>query len=176
MTYLKMADAAFAANIPPGFDIAGGYYGGPEAYHVWTPDDWGRFPGYKVPIWVGGYAGVNEGIAAVRTLGILGVPQHKGLVTALDMETRVDKTYVNHFGAVLQSHGYRVWVYGSVAMAMQDPQLNGYWLADYFEGADPERQAEVLIAQSGVRAVQYAAGALYDESIVKPWTSEVMWK
>ena len=28
MSYIHGADAAFAANIPPGFDAAFGYYGG----------------------------------------------------------------------------------------------------------------------------------------------------
>ena len=76
MTHLiPMADAAFAANIPPGYDIAGGYYGGPFAYHIWPPADWARFPGYKLPIWVGGQEGSAEATLAAAALDGLGVPE-----------------------------------------------------------------------------------------------------
>ena len=172
MTYEPMADAAFAANIPPGFQVAGGYYGGPHAYHVWPRSDWGRFPGFRLPIWVGGQAGEAEGEAAAAELEALGVPP--GSITALDMETRRDITYVEHFGAVLHSAGFRVWVYGSRSTVFSNPQLNGYWVADY-----SLTHAEVigLLETHGIRAVQYAAGLApgYDASLVKRWTEGEMW-
>lgn len=171
MTYVHMADAAFAQNIPPGFPVVAGYYGGPQAYHVWSPEDWQRFPeNRKLPIWVAGYNGLEEGKAAVATLQQLGVP--KRVYTGLDMETRIDKTYVTTFGAELHAEGYLVWVYGSAGTVEQNPQLNGYWIADYTLNPLP------VIAQVGVRAVQWAADLApgYDASLVKQWTTAYMWQ
>lgn len=170
MTYVHMADAAFAQNIPPGFQVAAGYYGGPNAYHVWAEADWQRFPGYKLPIWVGGYGGRDEGLSAVNALRELGVP--KGSLTVIDVETRVDKSYVLAFGAELQAAGYFVWVYGSANTVDQNPQLNGYWIADYSINPLP------IIQQVGVRAVQWAADLApgYDASLVKQWTTAYMWQ
>ena len=174
MTYLHMADAAYAAAIPPGFQVAAGYYGGPNAYHVWPTADWGRFPGMRLPIWVGGDAGAEEGALAVDALRRFpgGVP--RGCITVLDMETRVDKTYVAAFGIVLQDAGYKVWVYGSASTVFSNPELNGYWVADYT--GQPFMHPAV-----GVRATQYAAGlpgaggGQYDASLVKPWVAPFLW-
>jgi len=172
VTYLHMADAAFASAIPPGFQVAAGYYGGPNAWHVWPAADWGRFPGWRLPIWVGGYAGEAEGAEAVAALGRLGVP--KGCVTVLDLEVRVDRTYVDAFGGVLQAAGYKVWPYGSASTLFGNPELNGYWVADYT--GQPFMHPAV-----GVRATQYAAGlpgaggGSYDASLVKPWVAPFLW-
>jgi hypothetical protein len=168
MSYLHGADAAFASNIPPGFDIAFGYYGGPEAYHVWDRADWDRFPGLKVPIWVGGLAGAPEAEAAAGILRQLGVPE--GAVTVLEMDTRVDLTYVQAFGAGLQQAGYRVWVYGSSSTVFGNPQLNGYWVASY--SGQP-----FMYSAPGVRATQYAADLPpgFDADLVKAWTAAFMW-
>jgi hypothetical protein len=168
MSYLHGADAAFAANIPPGFDIAFGYYGGPNAYHVWNKADWARFPGTKVPVWVGGFNGDGEGTEAVKALRALTVP--RGAITVLDMETRVDKTYVTAFGGVLHDAGYRTWVYGSAATVFGNPQLNGYWVADY-------TGQPFMHSHLGARATQYAADLPpgFDASLVKEWTAAFMW-
>ena len=170
MTYLHMADAAFPQNIPPGFPIAAGYFGGPNAYNVWSPEDWDRFPGRKLPIWVAGYDGAGEGKAAVEALRALGVPA--GCIVVVDMETRVDRTYVDAFGAELQGAGYFVWVYGSASTVDRNPPLNGYWIADYSVNPVP------IIQQVGVRAVQWAADLApgYDASLVKQWTTAYMWQ
>ena len=171
MTHLiPMADAAFAANIPPGYDIAGGYYGGPFAYHIWPPADWARFPGYKLPIWVGGQEGSAEATLAAAALDGLGVPE--GAITVLDMETRKDRTYVAAFGAAMQAAGYRVWVYGSYSTVGLNPPLNGYWIADY---TDSQPVIDHLLALPHVRAVQYATGPGFDKSWVKAWTEGEMW-
>ena len=170
MTYVHMADAAYAQNIPPGFQVAAGYFGGPNAYHVWPEADWGRFPGCKLPIWVAGLDGNEEGLEAVAALKRLGVPG--GNLIAVDMETRVDKTYVANFGEVVRGQGYFVWVYGSAGTVEQNPALNGYWLADYVLNPLPVIQAV------GVRAVQWAADLApgYDASLVKQWTTAHMWQ
>lgn len=168
-----MADAAFAANIPPGYDVAGGYYGGPDAYHVWPDADWRRFPGFKLPIWVGGLDGEAEGQAAVMALEGLGVPQ--GRLTVLDMETRKDVTYVSHFGHELQQAGYKVWVYGSASTVFSNPPLNGYWVADYTTNLTVIFN---LMQAPSVRAVQYEADLApgFDASLVKAWTEGEMWQ
>lgn len=167
MSSERMRDAAFAGNIDPGWNGAiGGYYGGPRAFNVWSGDDWARFRGHrKLPIWVGGFEGHDEGEEAVAALKQLGVP--KGRFTALDLETRVDKTYVEHFGRVVGHAGYRVFVYGSAATVFDNPQLDGYWVADY-AGKGPFMYAP----EPGklVRATQYAEGQDFDSSTVKFWT------
>ena len=159
-----MRDAAFAAGITEPWDRAvGGYYGGPDAYNVWSHGDWKRFPNNrKLPIWVAGLDGTGEGHAAVDALRDLGVPRR--VYTAVDMEQRVDKTYLEHFGAVLSAAGYKVWVYGSASTVFSNPGLNGYWVAD-FAGTGP-----FMYNHAGVRATQYAPGPSYDSSTIKDWT------
>lgn len=173
MTYARMADAAYASNIPPGFEIVAGYYGGPEEFRQWPAADWERFPGWKLPIWVGGLSGATEGRQAVTALQLLNVPP--GSLTVLDMETRQDHTYVAAFGETLQQAGYKVWTYGSLSTVYGNPQLNGYWVADY---TSDMRAIDAALQTSGVRAVQYAADQPpgYDASLVKPWTEGEMWK
>src|SRR6516165_6186626 len=160
----RMRDSAFAANIDQDWHGAvGGYYGGPNAFNVWSPENWKRFgPNRKLPIWVAGLNGHDEGQRAVSALRALGVPRR--VYTAVDMENRVDKTYLEHFGEKLNAAGYRVWVYGSSGSVFSNPGLNGYWVADY-RGVGP-----FMYEHSGVRATQYAPGEFYDSSAVKDWT------
>lgn len=160
----RMRDAAFSVNIStPWNRVVAGYYGGPNAYNVWTADDWQRWgPNRKLPIWVGGLGGRTEGQDAVAALEALGVP--KRVYTVVDMEGRVDKTYVTHFGEVLNAAGYKVWVYGSASTVFSNPSLNGYWVADY-AGIGP-----FLFSHSRVRATQYQPGDFYDSSTVKDYT------
>ena len=160
----RMRDAAFAGNIgkPWGRAVAG-YYGGPNAYNVWAPGDWDLYSGNrKLPIWVAGLDGKGEGDEAVRALRALRVPQHS--YTVVDMEERVDRTYIDSFGAVLQAAGYKVWVYGAASSVFNNPGLNGYWVADY-RGVGP-----YMYNHSGVRATQYGTGSNYDSSTIKDWT------
>jgi hypothetical protein len=161
-----MRDAADAAGIGATWQGAvGGYYGGPAAWHVWPPGDWSQFAGRrKLPIWAAGFNGGQEGAAAARALHELGVPA--GVYTAVDMENRVDRTYVGHFGQVLAVAGYKVWVYGSASTVFGNPALDGYWVADW-AGIGP-----FMYSHPGaeVRATQYALGVAYDRSEVKEWT------
>jgi hypothetical protein len=162
-----MRDAAFAEDIPADWKGAvGGYYGGPRALNMWTVTDWQRFRGHrKLPTWVGGLGGQPEGVQAVASLKFLGVPP--GCWTALDMETRVDRTYVAEFGLVLADAGYRVWVYGSASTVFGNPPLDGYWVASY-AGRGPFMAKDPLGGE--VRATQYATLPGWDSSTVKPWT------
>lgn len=160
----RMRDAAFPANIPADWNGAvGGYYGGPREFRQWEPAEWARFRKHrKLPIWVAGFEGKAEGEQAVAALKALHVP--RGAYTALDLETRVDKTYVEHFGQVLQAAGYKVWVYGSAGTVFENPCLNGYWVADY-AGKGP-----YMYPHRHVRATQYAEGNEFDSSTVRAWT------
>lgn len=156
-----MRDAAYASNLKGWTGAVAGYFGGPSAFHVWSPSDWAQFKGLrKLPIWVGGQDGAGEGWAAAQALWALGVP--KGVYTVLDMEGRTDKTYVTNYGAVLNFVGYAVWVYGSANTVFTNPRLNGYWVADY-TGTGP-------FMFPGARATQYTNGQTYDSSTVKTWT------
>jgi Domain of unknown function (DUF1906) len=170
MSYARMADAAYAVNIPPGFPIVAGYYGGPEEFHQWSLSDWRLFPGWKLPIWVGGLGGASEGASAVTALRKLGVPP--GSITVLDMEARKDVTYVEAFGAELHNAGYKTWVYGSAAFVFGNPPLNGYWVADYTSNI---ATIDALLQHPSVRAVQWAPDGPYDASLVKRWTEGEMW-
>lgn len=171
MTYARMADAAFAANIPPGFDIAGGYIPGRDDFHPWARADWDRFPGYRLPITVPANPGDGpaDGAAVVAYLRSLGVPE--GCIVVVDMEERTDVEYVLNFGAAVQPF-YRVWVYGSASTVFGNPGLNGYWVADY---STDMTEIDALLQHEHVRAVQYANGPGYDSSLVKPWTEGEMW-
>jgi hypothetical protein len=159
----RMRDAAFAVDIGPYARAVAGYYGGPGAFHVWSAADWRRYASNrKLPIWVAGFDGAGEGEDAVRALRDLGVPRRS--YTAVDMETRIDRTYLDHFWAVLHAAGYKVWVYGSASTVFSNPRLNGYWVADY-AGIGP-----FMYDHSSVRATQYAPGEFHDKSSVKDWT------
>jgi hypothetical protein len=156
-------DAAFAAGIgvwaPPRVVI--GYLGGPDAYHTWSEADWIQYKDNpKIPTWVGGMDGTGEGWQALQALYHLGVP--RGKVVMLDLETRIDKTYVTAFGAVLQWAGFLVWPYGSTSTIFQNPQLNGYAVAD-------PTGTEHMYPHPGVRMTQYAFGPSYDSDAVKEW-------
>ena len=159
----RIRDAAFASNLSGWGRAVAGYYGGPNAYHVWPAGDWRQFSGTrKLPIWVAGLDGSGEGANAVNALRALGVPPR--VFTVVDMENRVDKTYVEHFGERLNAAGYKVWVYGSASTVFQMPALQGYWVADY-AGSGP-----FMYNHGQVRATQYASGQNYDSSTVKDWT------
>ena len=182
MTYLtlaKMADAAFAQDITPGFEIAAGYYGGEGAFRVWPAADWARFPGYRLPIWVpspGNKDGEVDGTEALAALRALKVTP--GAFTVLDMEALRDRTYVEAFGAALHGtvlgQGYRVWVYGSRSTVFGNPPLNGYWVADY---GISTTEGLRLLESPHVRAWQHTPNIApgYDASLVKEWTEGGMW-
>jgi len=164
--YVNGQDAAYAGDIAPGAQVIFGYFGGPNAYHVWDEADWDSFPGYKVPIWVAGFNGQEEGTVAVATLKALGVPT--GKVIALDMEGRIDKTYVIVFGTVLQAAGYKIMVYGEASTVFGNPPLNGYWVADWT--GTPH-----MVNHPSVRVTQWADGPGHDNDLVKAWTVREMW-
>lgn len=174
MTYLRQADAAFSVNIPPGFQIVAGYFGGANAFRVWQRHEWAMFPGYKLPIYVPASPGngPEDGREAVALLQELGVPA--GAYMVLDMETRVDAEYVANFGAAVQSF-YRVWVYGSFDTVFRNPPLNGYWVADYTTDMGV---IDGILQAGHVRSVQFAADVSpgYDVSLTKLWTEGGMWK
>jgi hypothetical protein len=162
-----MYDAAFAANIPSGATLVAGYISTVNTYHTWSPTDWDRFyPARKLPIWIapnGAKSGVRDGWACLEALEQHGVPANKGIFVALDMETQVDGSYCNWFYHVLRWAGFKVWVYGSASTVFGNPQLNGYWVADY-------TGTPFMYRHAGVRATQYASNNDFDSSLVKNWT------
>ncbi len=176
--YFFMADSANPSGLTgTAFPAVAGYYGGPRAYRVWSHTEWASFKGLKLPIWVAGFDGHDEGEQAVEELKRLGVPPHSqgdGTMTAVDMETRRDRTYLQKFAAVLNAAGYRVWDYGSLSTVFTDLKLDGYWVADYTD----LNTAEAVLSQPGIRAVQFREGSVardYDVSLVKDWVARFMW-
>lgn len=167
--YYTMGDAAYAADLfGTSFDIVAGYLDSPNAYHGWAPSDWKSAPGMKLPIWVAGWgSGKAEAESCVSQLKNLGVTN--GCAVALDLETTVNPSYVSAFGAIVQHEGYRVWVYGSASTVVRNPSLNGYWVADYIF-------TPFMYSHPATRATQWTDGAKYDQSTVKMWESENLWK
>lgn len=168
--YYTMGDAAFASNLfGTDFDIGAGYINAPGDYHVWSSEDWKTIPGMKLPIFVAGTTGLRDAEEALTDLEALGA---KNCVVALDMELsgyKVNVPYVSSFGAVMQHHGYLVWVYGSASYVFGNPKLNGYWVADY-------TYTPFMYNHPGTRATQWTDGATYDQSTVKMWEAENLWK
>jgi hypothetical protein len=145
-----------------------GYIGGPNAYNVWSHGDWKPYSGNrKLPIWVAGDNGADEAGACIDALKSLGVPT--GVPVVADMEARVDKTYLEHFGAALGQAGYKTWVYGSASTVFSNPQLNGYWVADYTGTA-------FMYSHGGVRATQWQGGVDFDSSTIKWYQYYHLWQ
>ncbi len=169
MKELAGRDAAFASNIGHWDGVVFGYFGGPNAFHVWSAQDWAAYKANpKVPIWVGGLDGPAEGWAALQALYALGVPSGAGVM--LDLETRIDKTYVEHFGGILQWAGFKVWPYGSTSSIFANPKLNGYAVAD-------PTGIEHMFPHPGVRMTQWSTGPQFDQDAVKSWllTAKELW-
>ena len=161
----SMWDAAFPPQHPPtGFDAAAGYIGG-NTPHPWTLDEWkrlGKLP--KLPIWVQSHPENGhpeaEAMTALHRLYQIGCPP--GHAVALDLETAVHDGYVSSFHKVMKWAGFYVWVYGSKAFVMKNPQCDGYWVADYTGVAHG--------LPGAVRAVQWTDGKVYDQSVVRYWS------
>jgi hypothetical protein len=168
--WASMGDAEFPQNLDgTAFDAVGGYLPAANAAHGWTNADWAGIRGPKLPIWVapfGSKSGLKDAEATLLSVDSLHIP--KGMVIALDMETSVDVTYVAAYGAIMQHHGYKVWVYGSASSVFGNPQLNGYWVADYI-------RTPFMYAHMGTRATQWTDGARYDQSTVKQWELVNLW-
>lgn len=138
-----MFDAAVPqqASLIESFDVAGGYIGYQGATpHVWSKADWDsqpcrfRFPIFVPSWWANlGWDTVRDVQAAAGALAALGVPQ--GSTIGLDMETRVQPSYVSLFIKGMNARGYPVLVYGSLAYVVQNPlpsnSQSGYWPADW---------------------------------------------
>jgi hypothetical protein len=161
-------DAAFPGNLTGWTGPVAGYYGGPEAYNVWTKAQWDQFTvNRKLPIWVAGLNGSEEATVAVDMLTMLQVPRKS--LTAVDLEERVDNTYLQNFGSVMHNAGYKVLVYGSATTVFGNLQLNGYWVADWTGQA-------FMYNHLGVRGTQYASTPVADFDLWKPWVIPSMWK
>lgn len=166
--WANMADAAFPQNLNgTSFEIVGGYLPSANAFHAWTPQDWAHIPGHKLPIWVATLSGLKDAENALADMEALGVS--KGSVVAYDLEGRQDVSATSAFGAVMQHHGFKVWVYGQASTVFGNPPLNGYWVADYAGiGA-------FMFRHPATRATQWTDGPLYDQSTVKKWEVSNLW-
>lgn len=169
VTLLRMADASVEPKtLPVATKAVAGYIGG-DTPHVWTAAEWDRFTGLKkLPIYVAtGIAnGTQDGWDAVKRLYQLNVP--KGTAVVYDLETNVWPEAVSNFGAVIRWCGYHTWPYGSKNYIFKNPQLAGYWVADYT--GEPH-----LATMKGkwTVATQYADPALskvpWDLSVIRYW-------
>lgn len=161
-------DSAYAADLKGWSADVCGYLPAPRAYHVWSDADWAMFLGNrKLPIWVAGLNGEDDAFAALKALFDLRVP--RGTWVALDLESRVDKTYVARFGAVMDWAGYWVAVYGSASTVFGNPPLDGYWVADWTGQAH-------LYPHDDVVGTQYASGQQYDSSLFLATVGARFWQ
>lgn len=173
--YPSMLDAAYRTDLNnadgaliPAAAYAG-YLNSPMAYHPWSAGDWASLSGKrKLPIWVAGMAGLPDAEEALDQLTALRVPV--GSVIAVDMENRVDETYITNFFAVMFHAKYKVWVYGSASSVFSMPACNGYWVADYAGiGA-------FMYPHKTVRATQWTNGLFYDTSAIMAWVLRQLWQ
>lgn len=166
--WATMGDAAFAPGLfGTHFDAVAGYLSSGHEVNPWSVEDWQGVVGPKLPIWVAGFNGKMDAESCLNGVWTIGAT--KGCYVAVDMEARVDETYVAAFGAIMQHEGYKVLVYGSASTVFNHPQLNGYWVADY-AGIGP-----FMYNHPGVRATQYQPGPNYDSSTVRPWILPGFW-
>lgn len=164
-------DAAFATGLDgTAFDAVGGYFHSPNATHGWSEQDWFEIPGPKLPIYVAGMNGRADAESALAQCQSLGIEFRKGIYVAYDLETRVDKTCVASFGAVMQHYGFKVLVYGSASTVFDNPQLNGYWVADYLQ------IGPFMHSHMGTRMTQWTDGEHFDQSTVKRWILPGFWR
>lgn len=136
-------DAAVAPQTaPPGCQAVLGYLGpDPAATHAWSLDDWLRFSHLRqLPVWVADLnadpvTSARTAAAAAKALGFVPFYKHRRAILA-DMETLVDKAWVNALANEIWELGYTTWLYGSLGFVLDDPARGGYLVADWDDIAD----------------------------------------
>jgi hypothetical protein len=171
----------FDASTPPehapdGMLAVAGYIGiagapgEPDTPHIWTYEEWRRFPKLKkLPIFTrSDPASAHphaDAFNALRALFGLGVP--RGSDVGWDLETAVNADYLRAVCQVMHWAGYRVWPYGSASTVFGNPACDGYWVADWTGVPHMHDHAEV-------RATQWKGGPglAYDSSVIHWWQFE----
>lgn len=167
MADVEMRDAAYPQRWPGWAGAVAGYLRAPRALNPWTGQQWGWFhANRKLPIWVGGLAGEPEAWSCLQQLYALAVPV--GSWVALDLETRVDRTYVTRFCAVLHWHGLKVANYGSTSTLFNNPPADGWWVAD------PTGQLHQY-DHAGTVATQCVDAGAWDESLITDSVYNQLW-
>lgn len=157
-TVVRVLDASTpSAGLPPR-DVTAFYIGG-DTPHVWSPAEIALYaPAGKLPIWVrsnpnGAAQGAHEGELVRRWLEGRGAPY--GCLVALDLETAIDRGYVDAFNIAV--HPYACLKYGSDSTIWQNPETSGgTWLAD--PTGTPHQDARAVLTQ-------YAFHNAYDMSL-----------
>lgn len=160
MTNLLMVDSAYPLSDPPKTDIVLVYIGG-DTPHVWTSAESKAQPArYRLPTFVRSNPTaanvVTDANAALAWLRGNFVPA--GSAVCLDLETAVDVSYVNSFGALLHDAGYKVLPYGSSGSLFKNPAIDGYFVAEPHATAIDPRSV----------ATQFEYEGSYDLSWVLP--------
>ena len=158
----RMWDAAFPPASPPPWEAVAGYIGG-NTPHVWTDAEWARQrQRWRVPIFTRSTGGVPAADArhTIDWLTRHRVP--KGVVVALDYETRVDAGYLRAFDAAVRRAGWRTMLYGSLSTVLHNPRPSGgYWVAHW---------TNVPHLYPGSAATQYGG----DVTLGKPWDASLV--
>lgn len=175
MTLFHMFDASQPPeHAPAGFAAVAGYLGG-NTPHVWTLDEWNRFPDLrKLPIWVkdgdgyhaGEVAGESAAMAAHR-LGWRSFADHRRAI-ACDMETSTDASFVHGFNDAVRDAGYVTFPYGSASSITGLPPCAGYWVARWDHSATLEAIPHTVLHQYAADVAVPGVDKVVDLSVGSP--------
>jgi hypothetical protein len=174
MTTPTMSDAAYyTPQMRTGFSAVAGYWGGPDAAHTWSAQDWEacQSPGLgRLPIWVPSpSASQAEAAADIDTIVniILNWRVPKGLTIAFDLETsKADLAYMTQISGDLQWLGYGCMAYGSLSTITQAaPAYLWKWDADW---------TNIPHLTPGMAATQWTNGTAFDQSVISEELAETL--
>ena len=138
-------------------------YTGGDTPHVWTAAEIAEQPEqYRLPVFVRSNPNLNDVTGDVTKfvtwLRSNQVPA--GSAVVLDLETAVNVAYVNGFGAGLRNAGYKVLPYGSKSSLFQNPELDGYFVADPGAKGVDENTVATQFAYDGTYDLSYIADSV----------------
>lgn len=163
MATLYDAIPSGVGSIPVNAEAVGGYLNG---LYAWSHDNWGRFSGLWVPIWVyipgvtvNGAADAQEAAQLVLGLGLL-----PGSTIVLDVEAgdaNAALGYAADFCRELVALGWAPAIYTSLSTwALLRAHVSAdWWIAHY---------TNVPHLEAGSSATQYASPGQYDLSLTVP--------
>lgn len=168
MTLRIMADAKIPlSSWPPIADAINIYVGG-NNNTPWTDQQIAELPPrlrWRLPCWVYGPGrnGEADGEAFEGWLDSHGVPN--SALVLLDMETWVDRGYVQAFDSVVRRP---TALYGSIYSLFANPQLDGWDPADWTGFPHLFAHAGVLITQYAAASLGQTSGYQVDLSVLAP--------
>jgi hypothetical protein len=158
----RMWDAISPNAGPATWEVAAGYIPGGDAFHGWTDSEWrSERARYRLPIFVrsnpnDAAQGHTEGLVTLAWCNRHAQP--KGTTVALDLETAINRAYVNAFSTTVLNGGYQTVAYGSLSSLYSNPKPSGGFWSAHWTGTPHIEQGSV--------ATQYANPGAYDSSLI----------